>query len=367
MDEADFIAAVLAAPDDDTPRRAYAAWLTARGHWRGEFITAQLDAVEDWQAEGAARAMLSEERLANLLPGPGISRPIWRRGFLESVVMQSRTFLAMAPALFAQHPLQELSLFSPLDVEDATAIAAQPLVARLKRLRLGPRTSVDAFAAILASPHLGAGVEDLYVADTPLGDEGAQALAASSWVRLRKLDLCRCEIGVGGALALAGSRVLETLTELSLAGNPIAAGARALAGSPHLEQLRTLVLSKTSIGSRHAAAFAEVASLRGLEALDLAENSIADEGAVALANCRGLANLRRLDLRRNLIGAAGAQALAAGPGLPRLETLGLTGNSIFSDKIETWIDWDGAVVGEGAVRADAGWLYGHYGGRFRIE
>jgi uncharacterized protein (TIGR02996 family) len=38
VDEADFVAPILAAPDDDAPRLVYADWLVERGDARGELI-----------------------------------------------------------------------------------------------------------------------------------------------------------------------------------------------------------------------------------------------------------------------------------------------------------------------------------------
>ena len=45
MDDA-FLHAILAAPDDDTPRLIYADWLEERGDLRGEFIRLQVELAE---------------------------------------------------------------------------------------------------------------------------------------------------------------------------------------------------------------------------------------------------------------------------------------------------------------------------------
>ena len=42
MSEADLIAAIVAAPEDDVPREVYADWLEERGDPRAEFVRAQL-------------------------------------------------------------------------------------------------------------------------------------------------------------------------------------------------------------------------------------------------------------------------------------------------------------------------------------
>ncbi|HEY1551044.1 MAG TPA: TIGR02996 domain-containing protein [Kofleriaceae bacterium] len=43
VDEWDLQAAIIASPDDDTPRSVYADWLLERGDPRGEFIALQLE------------------------------------------------------------------------------------------------------------------------------------------------------------------------------------------------------------------------------------------------------------------------------------------------------------------------------------
>ena len=59
------MAAILAAPGDDGPRRTYADWLTRRGDPMGEFITLQLrdgDGHADWRASAAADAIRQQHR-----------------------------------------------------------------------------------------------------------------------------------------------------------------------------------------------------------------------------------------------------------------------------------------------------------------
>jgi len=86
--EADFLSAIYAAPDDDTPRAVYADWLTERGDPRGEFITLQL-----------APSEATRKRVKQLLKKHGrtwageLDRVVdkegrvFRRGFLTEVVM----------------------------------------------------------------------------------------------------------------------------------------------------------------------------------------------------------------------------------------------------------------------------------------
>src|SRR5262249_23730275 len=68
----------------------------------------------------------------------------------------------------------------------------------------------------------------------PLGDKGAEAIAASeNATALEQLSLSYCKIGDRGAVALASSPHLGRLRELSLDNNPIAVeGASALLRLP---------------------------------------------------------------------------------------------------------------------------------------
>ena len=99
--------AILAAPDEDEPRRIYAAWLKARGDPLGEFITLQLD-NRSWNP--GADALRREHEAAWLPPIEGLHVSAWRRGFPECVFMTAKEFLFGADELFANLPIRELSL-----------------------------------------------------------------------------------------------------------------------------------------------------------------------------------------------------------------------------------------------------------------
>jgi uncharacterized protein (TIGR02996 family) len=97
-DEAALLAAILAHPDEDTPRLVYADWLDEHGQpERAEFIRIQCDPNADEAAED--RAVELEERnrakwLAGLPQFPGAHWE-FRRGFPE--------YLDAAGALFLDH------------------------------------------------------------------------------------------------------------------------------------------------------------------------------------------------------------------------------------------------------------------------
>lgn len=413
------LAAILAAPDDDGPRRLYADWLTRRGDPRGEFIRLQLldgDNHADWRASAAADKIRQEHGDAWVPPIKGLRVSAFRRGFPDSVFMPGEDFLAGADELFRKAPVREVSLFRA--AAQLGRIAALPQLAKLRGLDLGDEVDAAAFAALVASPWLG-DLTSFELRASPIGDDGAAALAQAAGLRrLETLVLVGCQIGPEGVRRLAGSPILARLTYLNLAGNPIGTGMvelsatpdppnpppvtpppsttglPALAASRHLGPLRQLYLPHCGLGNEDIAALAAsprlgvleelalddnlvrdggaaaLATSRGLEqlvTLRLARNLIRDGGAAAFASATGLRRLARLDLIENAIYEPGAQALADGDGLPALQTLGLSHNPIYvPGATEDWVD-QGMVVGSGPVKMDSNQLQALYGRRFKIE
>ncbi|MGL4553102.1 MAG: hypothetical protein ACRC33_18205, partial [Gemmataceae bacterium] len=76
-------------------------------------------------------------------------------------------------------------------------------------------------AALLAGLPSLHGLVTLDLSENPLGPDGAAALAAAPWQRLRRLELRQCRIDAAGAAALAESPALAGLTALHLSYNAI--------------------------------------------------------------------------------------------------------------------------------------------------
>ena len=382
------MAAILAAPDDDAPRRVYADWLRACGDPRGEFITLQLD-NRGWNP--AADALRRQHEATWLPPIEGLHVSAWRRGFPECVFMDAKDFLFGADELFAKLPVREVSLRHCGGW--LAVIAGMPHLAKLRSLDLGDEADLAGLEELAASPWL-SGVATLGMAGSPIGDAGAAILAGASGLSgLSSLSLIGCGIGPDGARRLAGSTILGRLTDLMLGRNPLGGGIAALAASPHLGPLERLYLHDCKLRDADAAALAASPRLGRLMTLTLEDNAIGDAGAAALAASQGfaslvylklsqnvvgdagaaafgastsLAALTELDLSENRIHEAGAEALAAGKGLPALKTLVLSFNSIYvPGATENWED-QGMIVGSGPVRMDSHKLNALYGGRFRV-
>src|SRR5215211_6364640 len=115
-EEAAFLDRVCADPDDDAPRLIFADWLDERGDPRGEFIRVQV-ALNRLFAGDPRRDPLSD-REAHLLarfhapwsdPLKGIAGwTEFRRGFVDTVNVDGRTFLRRADDLFRLAPVRHV-------------------------------------------------------------------------------------------------------------------------------------------------------------------------------------------------------------------------------------------------------------------
>jgi uncharacterized protein (TIGR02996 family) len=130
--DADFLRAIIAAPDDDAPRLVYADFLDERGeHERAAFIRRQV------RGEEPNRSVWTEQIDYYTACGevghmPGLSRwwgegvpPDWvirdtsgirfeallyRRGFIEDIICTAADWLAHGDDLRASHPVREVRL-----------------------------------------------------------------------------------------------------------------------------------------------------------------------------------------------------------------------------------------------------------------
>lgn len=180
--------AVLAAPDDDEPRRAYAEWMSQQDHEGaravGAFVRAQLQtaaafrtdrkanvtALRRWNGEGqevrpgryiSAGEFRGGDTLrawfASGLGGLPVGWPHVYRGFVERVWLSGRRFLEIAPELFQVAPIRHLVLVGVAEVVDE--LAACRYLRRIRSLSLprwmrGDELTDHAFERLIASPHL---------------------------------------------------------------------------------------------------------------------------------------------------------------------------------------------------------------------
>lgn len=279
---AELLAAVIAAPEDDAPRLAYAAWLTAQGNPRGEYIAAQVrlerfrpnpqrrrelaDRVSQLQASMRAELAAELKKLAFH----------WkvRRGFLDEVSAEAGKLLEGWQPLFAAHPIRQLRL-SDVTAEHVRALLDTGIVGRLVTLALHGDLGEDGVRMLAESPDL-AGIRNLNLADCSLGDDGLAVLLASPHLACTQLTLRDDEISDEGA--------------------------RALAAAPALARCQALFLARNQLGDDAVAALAGSAHLAGLRQLGLGGNDdITDEGMVPLLAPGVFPHMRRLELEHLLI------------------------------------------------------------------
>jgi hypothetical protein len=195
--------AVIAFPEADAPRLAYAAAIASADPVRAELIHVQLE----WDRMRKADAPVTERYALAMRSGeltrehgrywagdvvPLVDAWCFLRGFVEDVRMDAARFLITAPELYQRAPILHLQLTS-----------LRPVMRE-----------------VLSSPHL-ARLRSLDLSRGDLGDEGVALLAARDLPNLRWLNLDFNQIGRGGLDVLCASRSLPRLAYVSLSSNVV--------------------------------------------------------------------------------------------------------------------------------------------------
>jgi len=262
--------AVIAAPDDETPRLVYADWLSEHGDPRGAFVRGQCglarlgEAHPGWSALHAHTERLRRldearwvEPLASCFP----SREVWetttrefRRGFVEHLEAPYQAIdWRILTSLVRVTPLRSVawrpSGEAPERVAEALEAAAEAGVREAVVLYSGGTLREDAFEEVdpdiahtftafglrsaTVSPLttarlatlLGPRLRSLTLGHTIIGDAGLQPLAASGRLaQVEHLDLRKNQLGPDGVRALVSKPSAKPL-ELHLRDNPEAASA----------------------------------------------------------------------------------------------------------------------------------------------
>lgn len=174
--------AVIESPDDDAPRRAYAAWMKQQPHEEAQdiarFIHDQLAVAEAFRIDPRADvSALYEDWLGprgfrtpsvkhtrhdlELMMMEGLVGWLgFYRGFVEDVSMRAHRFLELAEEVFSLAPVRHLGLIEvPASV---AALAASPHLARMRSLALvalepdaANLLTDDMIDRLLDSPYLG--------------------------------------------------------------------------------------------------------------------------------------------------------------------------------------------------------------------
>ncbi|WP_439631319.1 TIGR02996 domain-containing protein [Gemmata sp.] len=199
--------AVLAEPDEDLPRLAFADWLDENGRAaRAELVRAQIEVARaepfapaaraaaaragelldahgtEWRGDfrAAVQESLGDDEAVHVsgtlaAPLPGVVRVQvqFERGFIGHVALQSDVFVRVADAVFEAEPVQSLRIERTPGLPDAWE-SLEPVfevghLARVRRLEFAPRTEFvhDEYVAILGAAHLG-GLTDLVIRECPV-------------------------------------------------------------------------------------------------------------------------------------------------------------------------------------------------------
>ncbi len=219
------MAAILAHPDEDVPRLAYADWLDETGgaaeRDRAEFIRAQVALARvppvefvPWNErvialrarEKALLAARGGEWLAPLCGRGGPLEPpahgLLRRGFVEVIWMPAAWFPARAARLFALAPVRELRV-THTTLNDLSDVVWGEHFPRLNALDMSDRRLGDDVARVLAFRSTSAGLRTLRLSACGLTDWSAHSLAQAPfhWP-LRELDVRHNDFTPYGVTAL---------------------------------------------------------------------------------------------------------------------------------------------------------------------
>ncbi|HLL00239.1 MAG TPA: TIGR02996 domain-containing protein [Myxococcaceae bacterium] len=339
--------AVLAAPDDDAPRLAYADALTD-DKTRARFIHQQCELARLPDRHPRVRYLGPRVWSALKFSFDEWSWELLRyarvrsfeRGFPEELELSGRDFAQHADAIARLAPVRKLYLRDGLD-----ALAACPGLSRIQHLQV-EATHLPGLGKLARSEHAGQLKSlQLGLAGGSLDQKSAEALASSpTLASLRKLL-----IGSGKfdalALALGNATGLPVLDEVSIGPIERAASIAAMLRGPLASRLRVLwlqgsteaetlgsgpfpALEELSLAGRAPADFPGAPYMRmqapRLRRLRLDNVLFNAESAQALADA-AFPELRDLELSSARVDDTAASIIARAPWLPRLERLAIVG------------------------------------------
>jgi uncharacterized protein (TIGR02996 family) len=385
---------IIREPENDSARLIYADWLDEQRNPRGEFIRVQIalsrlasDDPRRKELESIEQSLLGKYEKIWAQPLKGIVSGVeFRRGFVETVILDARQFVRRAQELFRLEPILGLRLLECADWIEEVAqcqelecirevtIFAQHLGAtitsslgnsthlpKLNKLSLVRNNLGPAGAEALARSSIRIQLRDLDLSENWIGDDGIRALGQPDALpQLENLTLIHDEISpVLGTLLAAR---IPSLIRLDLSSNPIRQQSipipRDVVTNPSLRQIRLLGcklspnqlmrlgerlevpnleqidLANNEFGSAGVEALLATPWLSQLKRLNLADNRIGDTGCRAIANSPQLGNLERLDLSHNPVHDAGATVLINSPNLRNLKRLGISPLGL-SPKVKT--------------------------------
>ncbi|HEY1378920.1 MAG TPA: TIGR02996 domain-containing protein [Gemmataceae bacterium] len=367
--DADFLRAIVADPDADAPRLAYADWRDECGDApRAEFVRAQCALAALPEAEREFHPLREREQaletahrgewlrpLHDLL-GP-TSRAGWRwwprrprpgavidfhfrRGFVEILHLDAATFVRHADRLTRATPLRGLTLDLVSGADPAGVwelLTDCPHLVGLTSLQVRThRLNPDEMRHFTESRHL-TNLTSLGLASRGFDRDAVAVLARSALLsRLGGLRIANLPNAGGRGFAsqpcadlLLREPRCRNLESLHVGGMPDVDGGllQSLNASPPFQRLARLTLADSPVGDAECDAFLHWLPPT-LTRLDLRSLRLGDRSAASLARTPRLRQLRKLDLSGNQITDVGAMILADSPDLLASTRLDLSGNRL---------------------------------------
>ncbi|AMV29996.1 hypothetical protein VT84_36725 [Gemmata sp. SH-PL17] len=357
------LAAILAQPDEDTPRLIYADWLDENGEPdRAEFIRLQCRLPHLSRRTAEAKRLIAREtelraKLFKHLDKLPFTKISYRRGFVDSITSGLQIFAKCAPELRTEDtPAFELIL-DP-DKEDDELLhepsdggrSIIPSIADQQELRrcvsLDPRVYfwLETAEALFGSPNL-TGLRKLRASgdaggafeylDSPTflnlrllnlhgnddldhhPPEIKRLVSSSHLVNLEYLNLSACNLDDNSLQDFITTTHLQRLRALDVSENPLGRELVNFFRARSLPALVELNLSssldwwgrETTEVNEDIKLLADSLRIEQLTKLALCQNSITDEGAIAIAKSSRKLQLARLDLGGNQTSKTAKQAL----------------------------------------------------------
>lgn len=355
--ELDLLRAIVADPDADAPRLAYAEWKEDCGDPdRAEFVRIQCalaalasDARHDqplhhrelellrkhcfeWESQllGLVRLKLGCRWFGRKAKTATSIMPVYHRGFVEDITLDLATFLSAAQDLSRVLPLRTLRTYCPRKVDASDLILALADCPALEtvhslQIELGCWPNRE-LARLLDSPHLH-GLTSLCLIGRMNELAGQAMLSAGLIGRLERLELRGIGHGRTGESVLA-SNAIRHLRRIKLSGAELTAVAiAALPTTAAFSQLRSISFGDNPIGDFDAMGLLNWLPPT-LTRLDLSETGCCDGTAASLAAAPALRRLDALNLSRNHLGDLGAMMLADSPNLLSSTQVDLRNNPI---------------------------------------
>ena len=312
--------AIVADPDDDTPRLIYADWLDEnRQPDRAAFVRAQVEAAraEPYSAQARAAARRAEELFAKhggeWAKGVRAKSVRFARGFVGRVVVGVWQFPEVAAGIFAAEPVRTVCLV-PFGMDGGAAgllpALAVPELARVRELELGREMNPtpEELAALAGCPHL-SGLAGLSLRANPIHPAWLQQLfAGPALPNLTGLNLSEIP-NIGPGLADAAERAPHRrFKKLNASGimfhsDPL----RRVLASSCMSRLEELDLCPPA-GAPSALAYLTLGWLlpwRTLRKLDLGGQGLGAEAVREFVRVPECANLKYLGLAANRLRAGG--------------------------------------------------------------